>query len=211
MPQKKTKFEFYEKCGTRRVPRAHRHTLAEMNRSVYTARRDAAHARVVEILAREMLTNSKERRASLYRKCHQFLQEAVYSTERSQVQQDSPVLHYLELLRETIGACMALVNHELKLVMEAEEFSRFLGRETVDQLLTATDVFSQSEMHVLDCIDGLLKFGMPIIEHDSAALHQRFTEDDERRYALARKEYDHFYLHSDPEAETECEPADHLQ
>ena len=51
-------------------PRIHRHTLIEMNRSVFTARRDAAHARAVAILRREIPGSAnKERRTALYTAC----------------------------------------------------------------------------------------------------------------------------------------------
>jgi len=176
-----------------RLPRAHRHTLIEMNRPVFTARRDAAHHRVMEILQRQMLTSTKEKRSELYGTCLRLLDEALSATRRSQVQKDSPVLHYLDLLSETVGACLALVRHELTLVQEAEEFSRLLGRETVEQLQTATDVFSASEMNVLDCIDGLRQFGGPIMAQDTKERRQRFDQEDRKRYQIALREYTAVY------------------
>ena len=87
--------------------RVHRHTLIEINLSVFTARRDAAHQSVLDILRRKMLSSNKEIREVLYSLCVRFLDDAIECTKRSQVQPDSPVLHYLNLLKDTISASMA--------------------------------------------------------------------------------------------------------
>jgi hypothetical protein len=178
--------------GVRNHPdmaRVHRHTLIEMNFSVFTARRYAAHERVVEVLRREMLASSKELRGKLYAFCVKLLDEAIEATQRSQMSADSPVLHYLSLLRDTIAASYALVRHEMTLVRESEEFSRMLNEYVVSQLRTANNVFSDSEMNILDCIEDLLKFGNPILTQDTQARLEKFSEDDKRRYELALKEY----------------------
>ena len=51
-------------------PRVHKHTLIEMNIAVFTARREAAHARVVEILRQEIFSGDKEKRIQDYTQCH---------------------------------------------------------------------------------------------------------------------------------------------
>ena len=173
--------------------RVHRHTLIEMNISVFTARRDAAHERVLDVLRREMMASGKELREKLYSFCQRLLDEAVVSTRRSQVQADSPVLHYLKLLRDTLGASQALVQHEMTIVRESEEFSRMLNEYIVNQLQTANNVFSDSEMNILDCIEDLLKFGEPILRQDTEERHKQFSEDDKRRYDLALAEYREHY------------------
>ncbi len=179
--------------GNQHAARVHRHTLIEMNYAVFTARRDASHERVLEVLRREMLASSKELRAELYAFCVRMLDEAVKSTQRSQVQSDSPVLHYLTLLRDTIAASQALVRHEMTLVRESEEFSRMLNEYVVNQLQTANSVFSDSEMNILDCIEDLLKFGEPILIQDSQERLKKFTDDDKRRYDTAVAEYRTYY------------------
>jgi len=189
------------------IARVHRHTLIEMNISVFTARRYAAHERVVEVLRREMLASSKELRSELYALCVRLLGEAIESTQRSQLLADSPVLHYLNLLRNTIAASQALVRHEMTLVRESEEFSRMLNEYVVNQLRTANNVFSDSEMNILDCIEDLLKFGEPILSQDTQARLQRFSDDDKRRYELALKEYRAHYdkLNRQIEEENRCQ------
>lgn len=169
--------------------RVHRHTLIEMNISVFTGRRDAAHERVVEVLRREMLASNKEARAKLYAFCGRLLNEAVQSTKRSQVLADSPVMHYLQLLRDTVGASEALVRHEMTLVRESAEFSKMLNQYVVTQLQTANNVFSDSEMNILDCIEDLLKFGEPILARDTQERLAIFNDEDKRRYELALTEY----------------------
>jgi len=173
--------------------RVHRHTLIEMNVSVFTARRDAAHERVLNILRREMLASTKELREDLYSICCQMLDDAIQCTRRSQVQADSPVLHYFSLLRDTIAASQALVRHEMTIAEESEKFSTMLNEYVVAQLETANDLFSDSEMNILDCIEDLLKFGEPILQQDAEKRLKSFGEDDKRRYDMALKEYRAYY------------------
>lgn len=173
--------------------RVHRHTLIEINLPVFTARRDAAHQGVLEILRHRMMTSSKELREVLYDVCVKLLDDAVECTQRSQVQADSPVLHYFNLLRDTIAASLALVRHEMTVGRESEEFSRILNEYVVNQLQTTNEVFSDSEMNILDCIEDLLKFGEPILQQDSDERCKNFIKDDKRRYNLAFDEYKQYY------------------
>jgi len=179
--------------------RVHRHTLIEINLPVFTARRDAAHKNVLDILRHKMLSSSKEMREVLYSLCVKFLDDAIECTRRSQVQSDSAVLHYFNLLQDTISASMALVHHEMTVGKEREEFSEMLNEYVVSQLETANEVFSDSEMNILDCIDDLLKFGEPILGQDSEDRRKSFEKDDKRRYQLAYKEYSKYYkdMHDD--------------
>ncbi len=176
-----------------RPPRAHRDTLAEMNKSVFTARRQAAHERVVDILQRKMIISSKTKRARLYGLCLDLLDETLSASRRSQVQQETPVTHYLDMLRETVGACLAVLKHEMTLLQEAEEFTQLQDETSVRSISTSNDVFSDSEMNLLDCVDGQLRFGAPILAEDTNRRKAEFTEDEHRRYNLARAEYREYY------------------
>jgi len=190
------------------LPRIHRDTLVEVNRAFFTARRSAAHGQVVTILRQELLAATKERRAELYRICLNSLADAVTATERSQIQQDSPVLHYLRLLRETVSANLALVEHEMSLINEAAAFSRTVGADTIAELVAAGDVFSRSEMSILDCIEGLLKFGEQVMARDTADRLPLLDADETRRYELALRKYREFYqeaVSADASAQG-CEP-----
>lgn len=197
-----------EEHNKTQMPRVHRQTLVEMNVSVFTARRDAAHRRVLNMLRREMLTQDKEAREKLYAFCVLLLEEAVMCTLRSQLQQDSPVMHYLRLLKDTLAATQALVRHERKLQRESQEFSSMLNQYVVTQLKTANDVFSTSEMNILDCIEDLLKFGEPILNQDSQERLTDLTEDDRRRYNLALREYQAYYEQFN--ADMPLEQSEHL-
>mgnify|MGYP006277920351 FL=1 len=181
--------------------RVHRHTLIEMNISVFTARRDAAHERVLDILRREMLASTKELREDLYSLCCRMLDDAIQCTRRSQVQADSPVLHYFSLLRDTIAASQALVRHEMTIAQESEEFAEMLNEYVVAQLETANDLFSDSEMNILDCIEDLLKFGEPILQQDAEERVKSFSQDDKRRYDLALNAYRDYYKDMTQKAE----------
>ena len=181
-------------------PRIHRDTLIEMNRASYTARRDAAHARVAKLLRLDVFGTPKEHRVLLYAYCIELLEDALSATQRSQPPRDTPVVHYLQILRDTVAANLALVRHETRLTEEAPEFSRLLGSRVVEQLQNAGDTFSDSEMNGLDCVQDLLKFGEPILQADSAGRTQLFAEDDDRRrYQLALQEYQRFFADATPE------------
>lgn len=175
------------------APRIHRHTLVEMNRSVFTARRDAAHARAMDILLTGIEQGGKEQRAAWYADCLRLVEEALRSTQRSQIAQDSPFIHYLKLLREILKAQLALVNHELTLGREAQEFARVLGRETVARLLADVRPFSDTERFVLDSIRNLLQFGEPLRARDTHERQRDFTVDDHRRHQQAATEYTQYY------------------
>ncbi|MFO7820965.1 MAG: hypothetical protein R6V56_02740 [Lentisphaeria bacterium] len=191
-----------EKLTTRKpAARVHRHTLIEMNISVFTARRDAAHERVLDILRREMLASAKELREKLYSVCRDMLEDAIQCTRRSQVQADSPVLHYFTLLHNTISASQALVRHEMTIAEESEQFAEMLNEYVVAQLETANDLFSDSEMNILDCIEDLLKFGEPILQQDAESRLKAFREDDKRRYDLALNQYRDYYRQMTEKAE----------
>ncbi|MFW5996672.1 MAG: hypothetical protein ACOCZS_00795 [Verrucomicrobiota bacterium] len=183
----------YSRVTPQDAARVHRHTLIEINLPVFTARRDAAHQEVLTILRHRMMNSGKELREVLYAVCVKLLDDAVECTQRSQVQADSPVLHYFNLLRDTIAASLALVRHEMTVGRESEEFSRILNEYVVSQLETTNEVFSDSEMNILDCIEDLLKFGDPILQQDSDERRKNFIKDDKRRYDLALDEYKQYY------------------
>jgi len=173
--------------------RVHRHTLVEMNRSVFTARRDAAHARALAVLRDQIEGGSKEQRAAWYDDCLRLVEEAVRSTQRSQIAQDSPLIHYLRLLRDILKAQLALVSHEITLARETEEFSRLLGREMVARLLEDMHLISDSERIVLDSIRNLLEFGEPLRSRDTQERQREFTDDDFRRFNQALGEFGRHY------------------
>jgi hypothetical protein len=174
-------------------PRIHRQTLVEMNRSVFTARRDAAHARIADILRHRIDAGSKEQRAAWYADCLHLVEEAMRSTQRSQIGQDSPLTHYFKLMREILKAQLALVNHEITLTRESEQFSRLLGRETVSRLLEDVHLVSDGERFVVDSIRNLLEFGEPLRARDTDDRQREFTEDELRRYHHALAEYTQHY------------------
>ncbi|NLF15732.1 MAG: hypothetical protein GX595_00525 [Lentisphaerae bacterium] len=174
------------KPATRRI---HRQTLIEMNRAAFTARRDAAHERARAILENDVDKGTREQRADWYLDCLRLMEDALRSTLRSQIAQDGPLIQYLKLVRETLKALLALVNHEINLAQEAQELSRLLGPETVARLLASDKPFSDSERSVLDAIHSLLGFGEPLRARDTKERQRSFEEDDRRRFRVAQDEF----------------------
>jgi hypothetical protein len=189
------------------LPRVHRYTLVEMNASVFTARRDAAHEALVSLLKQELIPTDRDKRKYYYDYCVFLAEKAVESTERSQVERDTQVLHYLYLLRDTISAALALVRHELKFVEESQELSRLSKKEQSKQVeesgmaaLYATEafrvddaVFSESENNILKCVEDLVQFGERVIQAESGERCEAFGEDDTRRYDVALKAHRGYY------------------
>lgn len=176
-------------------PRVHRHTLIEINRAVFTARRKAAHDRAVELLREEIPATARDKdcRAAQYQFCLRLFDDALTATQRSQIEQDTPVVQYLRLIRETVSANLALVHHELALIHQAAEFSRLLGDTVLARFQIRSDMVSEGERGVLERIGSLLQFGDPILRKDNEERMTGFTADDHRRYRLALREYRRFY------------------
>jgi hypothetical protein len=180
------------------MPRLHRQTLIRMNLAAFTARRDAAVGRVLRVLREEVGVDDKEVRVELYRLCLCLLQEAIEATERSQISRDTPPLHCLSLLRDTIAASLALVKYELTVSREAAEFTKLLGKEKVAELELAKDVFRVSEANILQSLSHLLLFVEPILKQDSEVRTGELEDEDRKRYEVALAEYTEFYDRHQP-------------
>jgi len=176
-----------------RIPRVHKQTLIEMNVAVFTARRDAAHARAVQLLLKDIPPAAQEARLKLYALCQGLLGEAILSTQRSQLQASSPLLRYLKLVRDTVGVNLALLRHDAILQAAAGELSKLVENEVRVARQEHHQAFSESEHHIINCIQNLLKFGHPLLQADSKARLAAFSEDDRRRYELALREYQDYY------------------
>ncbi len=178
---------------TEKRPRIHRHTLVEMNLAVFTARRDAAFARL-KYLAREVQPKgTRQTRIGFYNACSKLVQDALVATRRSQIQDSGVLVHYFKFLRETVRAQLALLTHETTLAQESRDFLRMIGHRAITELRAATAAFSTGEKSVFHAIDDLLELGEPIVEKDTEQRRSAFSEDDRRRYAVALKEFNEFY------------------
>mgnify|MGYP006971717395 CR=1 FL=1 len=173
--------------------RVHRHTLIEINISVFTGRRDAAHERLLQILRHEMAGGGREYREKLYAFSIWLLDQAIRSTRRSQVQADSRVIHYLGLLRDTLSASYALVRHEMTLSRGRDELSEVLDPQVLTQLQPADESASDAERNLMDSINDVLTFGQAVIASDTQERIRKFRGDDDRRYELALAEYRTWY------------------
>ncbi len=176
-----------------KIPRVHKHTLIEMNLAVFTARRDAAHARVAAVLREEIPVTSREERVRLYALCHGLVDEAIHATRRSQFSPDTPLLRYLKLLQNTVAVNEALLNYEIALAREGTELSQLVGSALPSQLRTDGDTFTPGEKAALTAMQELLKFGERLIQQDSRGRRKTYSGDDLRRYDLAWREYVGYY------------------
>jgi len=174
-------------------PRLHRHTLMEMNLAVFTARRDAAFAQLKHLTRNIRPKGTHQQRIRFYGTCLGLAQDALMATRRSQVQDAGVLIHYFTLLRDMVKAQLALLTHETTLAQESRAFLRLLGRRTMAELRSATMAFSTGEKNVFHAIDDLLDLGEPILEKDTKQRWKRFSDDDQRRYQIALKEFSAYY------------------
>lgn len=178
-----------------KLPRLHKHTLVEMNAPVFTARRDAAHACLVDILRRDALDAGRSGRVRIYSRCLRLLDDAIQASQRSQIQKEGPLQHYFQLLRDTLAATLALVAHEIRLARGTGALSRLTTAPPRPRPPgQAPGRFSSGELNILDSVDDLVKFGVPLLLKDSETRRKGFSPDDLRRYELARREYREHYL-----------------
>jgi len=174
-------------------PRVHRLTLIQMNLAAFTARRDAAHERTVEVLLAMTPTMSKRNRVLQYTLCLCLLDEAILASRRSQARHDTPLMHYFRFLRDTVAAALAMVKHEIMVVEESEVFSRLADPDFVHELTTAGDVFSAGERNIRNSIRDLLKLGRKICSEDTRERRKQFRDGDAERYRTTLGEYRRFY------------------
>lgn len=190
----------FEKMATttKRMPRAHKHTLAEMNRCVFIARWNTAHDCIMEILRDEVPGSARERRIKLYDISLRLVMEALHSINRGEGRRDNKASHYFQLLQETLSASLALVKHEVALQKEQQEFPS-LTETRMTNVSEKPDVLSPNEINLLNCIYELMKFGTPILDEMTGKQYDSFNKEERKRYQTARSEYSYFYrhLHSD--------------
>ena len=192
--------------GGHKIPRVHKQTLVEMNVPVFTARRDAAHDRALELLRKELPLSDRASRQTLYGECDRLLGDAILFNQKSQqTQHETPIARYLHSLQETVHLSLAHQRHSDYLVREAQELSRLTGAPPPAG--GTGDAFSNSELQMLAFVEDLLQFGEPLLRHDSVERQKHFSDDDRRRFALARAEYDrHYWMGDQPPQATECAP-----
>lgn len=189
-----------------KLPRVHRQTLVEMNVPVFMARCAAAHDRVMELLHQELPRADRQARQKLYAECERLLGDAIQCTQRSQIQHDSPILRYLQILQETVHLSLAHQARARCSACEAKEISRLTG-VAMPPAVASGDALSNSEIQMLAFVEDLLHFGEPLLAADLKQRRSTFTDDDRRRFALARAEYDRVYWRGDePPQATECAP-----
>lgn len=165
--------------------RVHRHTLVEMNRSVYTARRYAGFEAFKKLIQKISLDSPREKRLEIYKMAQSLSTQLFCDTERSQIMRDSPMIKFLTVLQSTLTAMKALMEYEISL----EDDAFYLKAVSV----RADGQYSVNEEVVLKAINDLLIIGQDLLNKDNEERQKGFTEDDHRRYEKALKEYEFHY------------------
>lgn len=168
--------------------RVHRHTLVEMNRSVYTARRNASYHFFVQFLKKIQLETTKEQRLGEYQEALQWVEQILSDTIRSQIVPESPLIKCLKVLRCTLTAVESLLEYEISLANEVESLTKESGSNDM-KIFSSKDRYSINEESVLHAILDLSTVGLDLLKKDYEERRASFAEDDYRRYDKAYQEY----------------------
>ncbi|MDT8390104.1 MAG: hypothetical protein RRC34_06305 [Lentisphaeria bacterium] len=170
-------------------PRLHRQTLVEVNISVHTGRRNAAHEQAAAVLHASTEQTRMDTKRELAQFGKELIDEALLCTRRSLVEVDAPPLRYLQILRDTIAAQESLIAHEIELTNGNGELAALLG----DKLARQLAAFNAVETSNVNYIEELFTFGIPLLDRDTKERLAAFSEDDRRRYQIAVEEFKRCY------------------
>ncbi len=139
--------------------------LVKMNVAPLMGRRDAAYDCLESLLSGEIFTNSDIERKNIYDKAVKLLDKALKDThdivvaldKQKRIDQERSFISFLELLHSIIEAAGNLVDYELSLYNSENSVNKFLGSVVEGQLRETDDIISDSEMTIVQSINGLFE------------------------------------------------------
>ena len=139
--------------------------LVKMNIAPLMGRRDAAYDRVETLLADKLFTYSDIDRKKIYETAMKLLDTVLKDSQeilialdkKKRIEQETSFICFLELLHSVIEAASNLVDYELSLYNKESTGNKFLGSVIEGQLRETDDIISDSEMTIVQSINGLFK------------------------------------------------------
>ena len=159
--------------------------LVKMNIAPLMGRRDAAYDQVETLLSGELSTNSDFERKNIYDIAVKLLDTVLKDTQdivvaldsEERIDQETSYIGFLELLHSIIEAASNLVDYELSLYNSENTVNKFLGSVIEGQLRETDDIISDSEMTIVQSINGLFK-----ISKDQLAKLREYSRRDFSRH-----------------------------
>ena len=139
--------------------------LVKMNIAPLMGRRDAAYDRVEALFAEELFTYSDLDRKKIYETAVKLLDTVLKDSQdilialdkKKRIEQEKSFICFLELLNSIIEAASNLVDYELSLYNTENTVNKFWGSVVEGQLRETDDIISDSEMSIVQSINGLFE------------------------------------------------------
>jgi hypothetical protein len=171
--------------------------LVKMNIAPLMGRRDAAYDRVETLLADKLFTYSDIDRKKIYETAVKLLntvlddsQEILIALDKKKrIEQEKSFICFLELLYSIIEAAGNLVDYELSLYNKESTVSKFLGSVVEGQLRETDDIISDSEMTIVQSINGLFEITRTQLNKLREYSRRDFTRYNAAKYKKSFAEY----------------------
>lgn len=175
--------------------------LVSMNYPPMMARRDSSYDRAVKLLRDNVFSRTESERLELYSAILMLLNVAMENTrvilapakKGMKVPDREPMLDYLKLLCDTVGAARTLVSHELMLSSNERQMGAFLGAQVIQQFHSTDEIFSDSEMNIYHCVIELVDSAESALLRYREHRKRAFDKADLDRYNKAFAEFEILY------------------
>jgi hypothetical protein len=171
--------------------------LVKMNIAPLMGRRDAAYDNVETLLNDELFTNSDIERKNIYETTVRLLNTVLKDTRdilvaldsKKRIDQEESFICFIELLRSIIEAASNLVDYELSLYNTENTVNKFLGSVIEGQLRETDDIISDSEMTIVQSINGLFEITREQLNKMREYSRRGFSRHNAVKYKKSFGEY----------------------
>ena len=171
--------------------------LVKMNIAPLMGRRDAAYDRVETLLADKLFTYSDIDRKKIYETAVKLLDTVLEDSQeilialdkKKRIEQEKSFICFLELLYSIIEAASNLVDYELSLYNKESTVNKFLGSAVEEQMRETDDIISDSEMTIVQSINGLFEITRTQLNKLREYSRRNFTRYNAAKYKKSFAEY----------------------
>ncbi len=183
--------------------------LAAINNSPMLARRDAAYARMMELLRQNIFSLSEKDRYTVYDACIKLVDEVFDITSytikypvgvsprkaRQAVQQtvSDPFLNYLDLLRDMLKTILDIVNVSGRLGGDEKKLLPFLGKPLPTFLRTTEEILGENEINFYHCITEFIDFSETSVHRYLDHRRRALQKEELERYNRAMFEFKNYF------------------
>jgi len=179
--------------------------LVKMNIAPLMGRRDAAYDRAETLLSGELFTNTDIERKQIYDTAAKLLNTVLKDTQdilvaldkKKRIEQEESFICFIELLHSIIAAAGNLVDYELSLYNTENSVNKFLGSVIEEQLRETDDIISDSEMTIVQSINGLFKITRDQLDKLREYSRRSFSRHNAAKYKKSLAEYKRIFEEED--------------